>query len=98
MQGEIYDERRDGAPTSHGEQWRRRPAMTTGRTVVQIPSGWTVFRIPSTPGPLLTVGWEMCGRDQPRISVPAPWHLARQARQAAGVDGAMAKSLGRVDH
>jgi len=93
MLGEIYDERRDGAPTSHGEPRRRRSAATTARTVVQIPSGWTVFEIPSTPGPMLTVGWKMCGRDQPRISVPAPWHPRQTG--AAGLD--MAKRLGRAD-
>jgi len=31
---------------------RRRCATTTGWTVVKIPSGWTVFEIASTPGPL----------------------------------------------
>ena len=40
--------RRGGAPAS----CRRRPRGRTPRTIPQIPSaGWTVFQIPSTPGP-----------------------------------------------
>jgi len=44
-----------GINLRHAPRWcsdearRRRPAATTARTVVQIQSGWTVFRIPSAP-------------------------------------------------
>jgi len=59
--------RRGAPPASHsGSDGGGAPATTRRQvrwTVSGMPTGWTVFEIPSTSRPLLSVGWEMCGPD-----------------------------------
>ena len=73
--------RRGGAPAS----CRRRPRGRTPRTIPQIPSaGWTVFQIPSTPGPFCPFDQD-CAAEIIRksLSILPPFPFPRHPRLPA---------------
>ncbi|KAG2559087.1 hypothetical protein PVAP13_8NG323304 [Panicum virgatum] len=73
-----------------GELRRRRVVSTrrqAGWTVSGMPTGWTVFEIPSTPRPPLSVRWEMCGPDhrlRDKGAIVIAWPGLRRARKLDG--------------
>ena len=86
-----------GQPEFGGATARRGTAGPQARTVFEMPIGWTVFEIPSTPGCLKAVRLDMCGLDL-RISGHLKSVFPAGARgPAAGARGGgpVARPLGR---
>ena len=58
--------------------------VTTPRRAPNADRGWTVFEIPSTPGPPTAVGSATCGPDRARLALAGTWSSSSDVSQRAG--------------